>query len=312
MALVGVAILLRTGDRWWGGTALLFSGRWPWVLPLVPLAVLAVASRRLITLGLLTLATAIGAFWVLGASLGLGRLLAGGDPATSVRIITYNVGGGKRAVANLGRLIDEWKPDLVAFQECGPVIEAAMAEVPGYRAYPGAGCLMSRFPVTSVDPLPRRDVQAAGGSGIVIRYRIEGPGGPFDLTNVHLETPRQGLESLLSGDPAATAMIREETLLRGIESRQARRWVDEGPGPRLVVGDFNLPTESAIYREHWSDLTEAFAAAGFGLGATKRTGLIRLRIDHVLADEAWVVRSARVLPDYGSDHRPVLVELRRR
>ncbi|MBL8988548.1 MAG: endonuclease/exonuclease/phosphatase family protein [Gemmatimonadetes bacterium] len=307
-----VSVLLRTGDRWWGGTVLLFSGRWPWLLPLGPLAVMALFSRRFLTVGLLLVPTLIGGLGVMGGSLGLGRLSGRGDPVATVRIITFNVAGGETAARHLAELVDDWQPDLVAIQECGPVMRSAMAAIRGYRSYSGVVCLLSRLPVQSVEQLPRKSVAEAGGSGMVIRYRIEGPRGPFDLTNVHLDTPRQGFESLLRGETSAPLTIEEGIVLRDIESRQARQWVEEGPGPRLVAGDFNLPSESAIYREHWGDLTEAFEAAGFGIGATRFNGWIRLRIDHVLADDSWVVRSARVLPDYGSDHRPLLADLERR
>ena len=90
--------------------------------------------------------------------------------------------------------------------------------------------------------------------------------------------------------------------------------MDQGQGPRLVAGDFNMPTESAIFQRYWGSLTDGFEHAGFGFGYSRLAGWIRLRIDHILADDSWVVKSAQVLPDYGSDHLPVMVdvELRRR
>jgi endonuclease/exonuclease/phosphatase (EEP) superfamily protein YafD len=70
-----------------------------------------------------------------------------------------------------------------------------------------------------------------------------------------------------------------------------------------------MPTESAIYRRHWSSMTNGFSQAGRGFGYTRRAGWIQLRIDHVLADDGWVVQAARLLPDYGSDHRPMMVDV---
>ena len=54
-------------------------------------------------------------------------------------------------------------------------------------------------------------------------------------------------------------------------------------GPFLVVGDFNAPVESVIYRRYWGDLRNAFSYAGFGFGSTRLNGWIRVRIDHILA-----------------------------
>jgi endonuclease/exonuclease/phosphatase (EEP) superfamily protein YafD len=131
------------------------------------------------------------------------------------------------------------------------------------------------------------------------------------LSNLHLETPRHGLQHLIQGSSLATSRVEIEanTLLREVESRQARRWVDSVGGPRIVVGDFNLPVESGIWQDHWSGLVDAHAAAGLGFGFTRLNGWIRVRIDHVLTDGAWRPVRSTVGPDYGSDHLPLIVDL---
>jgi hypothetical protein len=53
----------------------------------------------------------------------------------------------------------------------------------------------------------------------------------------------------------------------------------------LVAGDFNLPIESAIYRQYWGDYTNAFSRSGIGTGRTKSTRLFGVRIDHILVGE---------------------------
>jgi endonuclease/exonuclease/phosphatase (EEP) superfamily protein YafD len=78
-----------------------------------------------------------------------------------------------------------------------------------------------------------------------------------------------------------------------------------------VAGDFNTPTRSAVYRESWTDLTNAFSAAGWGLGHTHFSRRIGVRIDHILASDHWHVTSCEVGPDVGSAHRPVVAELKR-
>lgn len=308
LGIVVVTTLLHVlGDEWWPATILLFIGRWPWVLPGAPLLILAALVRRPRTVAILAVPLLIGLFGIMDLNLGLGRLVGRSDPGSRVRVVTFNM-EGNAAAKRLTELIRTWRPDVVAIQECGGDVRDRVRRMPGYQGDVGVTCLLSRFPIIRADSLAREDVQAAGGSAWAKRYRLQGPRGEFDLTNLHLDTPRKPFEALMQGKHDAIEAIKGKTLMRDIESRLARRWVDAGPGPRLVAGDFNMPDESAIFRRNWGDLADGFDRAGFGFGYSRLNGWIRIRIDHVLADDHWVVKSARLLPDYGSDHLPVMVE----
>jgi vancomycin resistance protein VanJ len=314
IVVVIVSLLLHTvADDWWPATVLLFLGRWPWVLPVVPTLLLALVLRAHRAALIAASAGAIGLFLIMQLSLGLGRFFGRSDDTTAVRVVTFNIGGDLPAPLQLVELVAQWEPDVVAIQDCGEVSRDQLRKIPNYFSDLGSTCLLSRFPIVRMDSLRRDRFMAAGGAAWVKRYRLKGRGGEFDLTNVHLDTPRRGFESLLAGGSNATSVIDDKTAVRELESRLARRWVDLGPGPRLVAGDFNMPTESAIFRSHWGTLTDGFEHAGVGFGYSRLAGWIQLRIDHILADDNWVVKSAQVLPDYGSDHLPVMVdvELRR-
>jgi len=311
LALGAVALGLRIiGDRWWIGTVLLFLGRWPWLVPIAPLMLLALAARRLRTVGLTIAGLAIGLFGIMGLSVGTGRwtTTAGGPPP--VRIVTFNVAGRPEVAVRLPGLVAAYAPDVLAIQECPSAVDSGLFSPNQYRIHrSNSTCLISRWPIRSVAEQPSETVRDAGGSGLVIRYRIDAPAGSFDLTNVHLDTPRDGFAALLEGSLTAPGLIRRGILLRGIESRRARAWVDAGAGPVVVVGDFNTPRESAIFRSNWGDLTEAFARAGVGFGFTRDNGWIKVRIDHVLSGPGFRPVRAMVLPDYGSDHLPLLADL---
>jgi endonuclease/exonuclease/phosphatase (EEP) superfamily protein YafD len=86
--------------------------------------------------------------------------------------------------------------------------------------------------------------------------------------------------------------------------------VDKVTSPVLVMGDFNTPPESAIFRRVWGRYTDAFASAGWGWGYTFFTmRKIAVRIDHILAGPGWYCERCWVGPDVGSPHRPLLAEL---
>ena len=92
------------------------------------------------------------------------------------------------------------------------------------------------------------------------------------------------------------------------ESTAAKEWIGDPRDVDLVGGDFNLPIESAVYRRHWGDFTNAFSSVGTGLGRTKRTRLIGVRIDHLLVGSRLAARIASIGPDLGSDHRPLVCD----
>jgi endonuclease/exonuclease/phosphatase family metal-dependent hydrolase len=200
-------------------------------------------------------------------------------------------------------------------QECGVELAAAARLVSGWYHFESADlCLMSRYPIRSsavmdrsnLDRIKQSEAKEIGGAGYVERFVLDGPAGPIRVGNLHLETPRKGIEGLFDMD---LRRMRLNTEIREVESKLAREWVSAGSGPLLLLGDFNTPVESRIFQEHWSDLNDAFSVAGTGLGITKHNGWIGVRIDHVLSSQEWHVDRVRVGSDTYSDHRPLIVDL---
>jgi endonuclease/exonuclease/phosphatase (EEP) superfamily protein YafD len=81
----------------------------------------------------------------------------------------------------------------------------------------------------------------------------------------------------------------------------------------VVAGDFNMPTDSAIYRACWSSLSNAFSKAGLGFGYTEWPTVagwrFGIRIDHILTGPGWRPQRCWVGPDVGSDHLPLLADI---
>lgn len=306
LLLAGAFHLL--GDRTWYGTVLLYSGRWIWLVPvLAVLPLVAIGGWR--WLWLPTAAIWLLLNGVMGLETGWRRFGAAPD-GFPLRVATYNVEGGDRVARRLREFVAVHRPDLLGLQECrDPLRRELAALLDGYHVDVSAGCLASRFPIDSVRAMPQSQFERVGGL-LVTTYHVRTPGGPVALTNLHLETPRKGLEWLLGSRLGlAPTRIADNITLRDIESRAARRWVERARGPRLVIGDFNLPPDSRIYRASWSDLQNAWGETGVGFGYTRLSGWIRARIDHVLADEQFHVVQALVGADYGSDHLPLIADL---
>lgn len=307
-AALFLALLYRVaGDVGLVGTVLLYIGRWIWLVPVGAVAAICALAgpRRLLLPGAAACVVLLG---VMDFHLGWRRLLPVPD-GRPLRVLTYNIEGGRTVLPRLAELVADERPDVIALQECGAEAQAALAELQGFTVDVTQGCFASRFPIDSVRAMPIERYERIGGL-VVASYILRTPGGRVVVTNLHLETPRKGLERLLDERIAtARTAIADNTLLREIESKQARAWVDAPGLPRIVLGDFNLPSDSRIFRRHWGDLTDAWRARGVGFGHTKRNGWIAVRIDHVLVDARFRVGAVHVGQDYGSDHLPLIAEV---
>lgn len=305
------AVLLILSDRWWAATVLLFAPRWVWALPLAVLVPWALFARRRLLLHL-GLAALVVLFPIMDFELPSIASLTAGDEHRDLRVMTYNIGGGKPDPASLAPLLEEIAPDVALFQECDSLLSAAQRslEQKGWHVdIKWGSCIASRYPIRKIDVRNPRDVWEMGGSGAIVRYEIEARGLPVNIVNMHLETVREGLAEVMHrawrGAPGMEANIRQ----RDFESGLGRAWTERATGPLVITGDFNTPIESAIYRRHWSSFTNAFSEAGFGFGNTKQTKLHGIRIDHVLVGEGWKVLRAHVGPHLGMDHRPMIADL---
>lgn len=312
-ALLAAAGLWFLADRWWVATVLLFGPRWVLALPLVVLIPAALWWDRPLLAPLLV-ASLVAFGPVIGLHSGWRRLFVAPDPERDIRVMTFNTEGGHGMAWSPTAVLEGLGVDVAALQECLPAIAELVSALSGwYTDARDDACLISRFPILAVEQMDREMFLDAQGSGLVVTYRLDMGGRAVLLTNLHLETPRAGLEAIRSGDLLAGApLLKGRSLYRGFEHRFARRWVDGLRGPRLVLGDFNSPSESPMFRSYWGDWQNAFNRVGVGLGGTRLDGWIRARIDHILADDGWTVVRSWVGPNLGSDHAPLLADLRLR
>lgn len=308
-ATASAAILWGLSDRWWPATVLLYGPRWLLLVPAVPLALAALFTRaRLMLPALLALAVVLGP--VMGFRIGWRQLLARQE-GTALRLATFNVeGAGNPRTVEAPEALVALGADIMVFQECTDAVVTAARRLDGWTVRRDRGlCLVSRFPLEDAMLMEEIRTGDLGSTGAVARYRIALPDGPLVLGNVHLETPRRGLETL-RGSGEAARLVRN-TMLRESGSRRASRWL-RGEEAEVVAGDFNLPVESRIYRESWGHCANAFSRVGRGFGWTRILRRFSARIDHVATCQGWDAIRAEVGPDLGSDHLPVLVDLVRR
>ncbi len=309
--LLLLGLVFGPGEALWPVTLFLFGPRWLIALPLPALTLFGgLVERRLA----LPLAAACLAMLVplLGFNVPWGRVLSpGAETAPTIRVLTWNTGGGvEPGPRPVAWVLEEGLPDIAVLQECD---DARLKQAPQWHRHRAhETCLLTRFPIVEVAARDPTDMWKLGGSGDIVRYTLDTPIGLVELTNVHLETPREGLEAVLGSRLRGVPVLLAKYGQREIEARAARRWSDEGTHDlRLVAGDFNTPVESNLFRTYWNGFRDCYAAAGWGSGHTKHTRRIGTRIDHILAGAGLLCVEARVGPSVGGDHAPVIATLRR-
>lgn len=294
-------------DTWWPATLLGYGPRYLLGAPLILLFPLSLWKFRK---GIVPLSAA--GLLIAWPIMGLQLPLRGAPPESSkvLKIISANMGGGC-STDRLMSIIEQEAPDVVLLQEYSARRNHKIFSDLGWSIdFRGGLFCASRFPIVKVetvllDPKASWEIRVA-------RFEIAGPDGEIQLFNIHLETVREGLQEVIDDKLDGLPVLEENSRSRLRESQAVSQWVRSFAGPKVILGDFNMPADSAIYRECWSLFDNAFSARGFGYGFTKFTRYFGIRIDHVLSDRSWETLACRVGPDLGGDHRPVLAELIRR
>ncbi len=311
LATIASAVVVQyLGDRSALGTLAMFAPRHLTPLPWLPVIVLALfASWRLALLAVAGLLATL-----FGVSGFVAPRPAGGE-APTLRVVAYNTDARSELANRLAADVLAWDADVIAMIDCTNPVRQAAARIPDYTlTLAPFACLLTRYPVVRhvyMPPAVGRQLQRVGASrgGRVHRVDLDVRGEEVSVYIVHLETPRSALWAARNFD---LSQLEFNADLRSADSNIASSVVDRSSPNLLVLGDFNLTVESAIYRRDWGDLTNAFSSTGGGFGHTMFAGKHRIRIDHVLSGPAWQPVRTRVLHGYPSEHQPVVVELRRR
>ncbi|MEK6687137.1 MAG: endonuclease/exonuclease/phosphatase family protein [Gemmatimonadota bacterium] len=310
MAVAAAITIWGFGDRSVLPTTLLYGPRWVLLVPAAPLALLGLMVMPKL-LGPVTLSALLILGPVMGGRTGWRGWFAAGRG--DLRVVTFNLDASQNPIIpQVPAALAVLQPDIIVVQECSDEFVNAAGSLPGWLARrDGSLCLMTRFRVDSAEEMETVRTRDQGGTGNAVRYRLDSPQGALTVVNVHLETPGKGLAPLRYGGSSSELTL--NILVRDAGSSRTRRWALADGQDLLVAGDFNLVVESAIYRDHWSGCTNAFSRVGRGFGYTRVLKRFSARIDHVLScGTGWKPVRAVVGPDLGSDHRPMVVDLRRR
>jgi vancomycin resistance protein VanJ len=304
----GLVLLLGFVDSWWPATLLAFGPRWPLAAAAVPILAYAAWRRNRRVALAVTIAGLLAAGPYMGLCLPVPRSQAEGA-GRAITVASYNIQERRIDDPRVERVVRQLNVDVLALQECrsGKLGELELYEL--HVATVFGLCLFSRFPIVAIEGRDPKDAWERNGSGAIMRVTLDVDGRHLHVLVLHLATVRDGLEALRYERFGGVDRMLANIELRRWESEIARAWGDAAKGPMLVMGDLNMPVESAIYRRYWGDLSNAFDECGSGLGHTKHTRLFGVRIDHVLMNDALRCDAIAVGEHGDSDHSPIVATL---
>jgi len=299
------------GQIWWLADLFQMAPLWVLYYPLGFLFIMALAARGekgLIIVHILSFAIIM--FCIMGFNVPFSAPRQKNvKTQNNLRIMTCNLGTNVD-ISLLSSFITRTQPDIIAFQEAYADNQSALETILSqdkwnfsFQEYLG---LASQLKIKNVD-IKNRNI-LGGWGGLVAKYELEGPMGSINFFNMHLDTPRLGIEAIMDNGLGGLSEIKRVTELREKESGIVLQWIMLNKMV-LAAGDFNMPEANPIYRKYWSSFTNAFSKTGFGFGYTKYTRWHGIRIDHLLCDGDWRVVHAEAGPDIGSDHRPVVADV---
>ena len=305
-------------EKWWFSMALTYLPRSPYLVLTIVLALFSFRWCRKanwVNFGAMVLVLVP----VMGLRIPFETLGYAESTKPYIKILSCNVQGYHPDFLTVLKEVSRVNPDIVAFQEIAHESDLLKEYFHEWHSvHVTEFWIGSKFPIRLVGQCDFRQFKRT----TAIKVEVEGPTGTFMLSNVHLMTAQRSLDELsfhklLTSDEPYD--FRRHIGLRDEEAFVTRAFVSDGDAsvPAIVVGDFNLPMSSNLYRAHWGEFQNAFDVVGFGFGYTSPCrphrfwfdGVPWLRIDHILTSQHWDILDCRVGSKNGSDHRLVTAEV---
>jgi vancomycin resistance protein VanJ len=276
------------------------------VLPLAVLVPAALLLRSRLILVLLAAALVVG--WpVMAFNVPWQRLLGPASAGTPFRVMTLNMHYSQADPKALENVVATTEPDIVVVQEWQGSDRSVLNTTPGWHIHATSRqFLASRYRIQRAVELGHTSM---GEHASAVRYELITPAGVIHVFSVHTATAREGITDTIHENRKGPAEIRRNSAIRREQSTYLAGQAAECNGPVLIMGDFNTPPESTIFRWVWNNYTDAFGAAGWGWGYTFFGARTMVRIDHILMGQEWSCSACRVGPYVGSPHRLVIADV---
>lgn len=227
----------------------------------------------------------------------------------------------------LQKLVDKYEPDLLCLQEfpfmqskAPPYVERLQqkTKLKYFNRVAGGGvAVFSRYPFGKKGG--KYFTNKANG---YLYIDIKNGDKTFRLFNVHLQTNAvSGMANRVAREgnfqeketwlniKGMIGRYRHSAAMRADQAREVATNIARSPHPVIVCGDFNDVPQSYTYHQLADGLNDSFKGAGRGLGTTFNGSIPALRIDYVLTDPRFKIKSHQNDHSPYSDHYPVISRL---
>lgn len=298
-----------------------------WLHPLVDLAaqfLLQAAAATILALGVATLrrdkwaalvlglclagqiallrphVAAGGAEAALAGSAPLAPSLAGAPPlagpASGLKVIHFNLWGRNRGYAETIRFLESEDADIVALVEVTQAWRRALKPLERRYAYHADCTVLRRCDLAIFSKIPWQNLRLDLDRNVdlpLLVVRFDLTDGPLTLFSTHLARPFYG--------PLGSQQAQVARLAGRVAAAEGRK---------LVLGDLNaVPWGAAL-----GEITRRGGVVRLGGIEGTWPSILpfpgRIAIDHALVDPSLATSRSRTGPALGSDHLPVIVEVR--
>jgi endonuclease/exonuclease/phosphatase family metal-dependent hydrolase len=204
-------------------------------------------------------------------------------------------------------------PDVISFQEYHPSNDIDTSNYPyifekleGNRMRHGQ-VIWSKYPIVNSGSI---DFKATANNAIFADI-VKGED-TIRIYNVHLQSSGINANVEELNKEESEKLLKRATNTFRMQQDQAEMIVQHqqnSPHKILVCGDFNNTAYSYVYQLIKEDLQDTFVEAGNGFGRTFDFKYFPVRIDFILADEAFQINNFKNYDINLSDHYPILTKV---
>lgn len=239
-------------------------------------------------------------------------------------IMSYNVKGFNKfdwlhdasVEGRIMEFITSEDPDILCIQEFSPIKDRQLKKlypfkfITGYKSSEKKSiqAIYSKFPIINNGSL---DFPDSGNNAIFADIVVSKD--TIRLYNLHLESHKV-IPSVrrISNEPKGRLLRRlaKSFTKQGEQAELFDKHRNATPFRKIVCGDFNNTQFSNVYKVIKGDMNDSFAEQGTGYGRTFNFRYYPVRIDFILADQAFEIEAHKNFDIKLSDHFPVMASIK--